>query len=204
MALTRKTNAVAQCRSAGIKVVDIYFDTGNLLLLVIQQINVWYAFRWLMTIALVKLWSTSPAGLTSAASSRPGAHTLENRSIDLEFTPTADSTLPWRILRSGPTTCCPPDSLEQWCWPPLEASWTMRRKDSWVLLLRLKPMFSLKLRREQPSHWALVSGWVTTTFGTPGPVSLELVLVSARLAAMAMVSSGNEIVHVLTNDVSQP
>ena len=27
---------------------------------------------------------------------------------------------------------------------------------------------------------------------------------SARLAAMAMVSSGNETVHVLTNDVSQP
>ena len=39
MALTRKTNAVALCRSAGIKVVDIYFDIGNLLLLVIPQIN---------------------------------------------------------------------------------------------------------------------------------------------------------------------
>ena len=39
MALTQKTNAVAECRSAGIKVVDIYFDIGNLLLLVIPQIN---------------------------------------------------------------------------------------------------------------------------------------------------------------------
>ena len=37
VAMTQKTNAVAECRSAGIKVVDIYFDIGNLLLFFLSE-----------------------------------------------------------------------------------------------------------------------------------------------------------------------
>ena len=32
----------------------------------------------------------------------------------LRFSSMTGSTLPWTTLRSGRTTCCPPDSLERW------------------------------------------------------------------------------------------
>ena len=62
-----------------------------------------------MTTELARSLSTWPADSTSAESSPPGLMLLSETS------------------RSGPTTCCHPDSSDTWCWPHQEESWIMRR-----------------------------------------------------------------------------